>query len=276
MNEPNTTQRTEWNGESGRRWVADADRRDVVLKPVLDALISAARIHPSDNILDIGCGCGATTLAAASQLTTGRAIGVDLSQTMLSVAQARAAGNDRVEFAEADAQVYPFSPAADLVISRFGTMFFDDPVAAFANIRRGTSDHGRLCIATWQPLAANEWLVVPGAILLKYADIPPFDQPGPGMFSLSDPAAVTALLGEAGWSSIRVEPRQIDLRVGSDPADAVDYLAAAGPARRALDAISPDRQAEALADLTQALAGHVSDGVRLKAGIHLIHALPSR
>jgi SAM-dependent methyltransferase len=270
MTEPNSTHRANWNGDSGQLWAADADRRDRILAPVLDVLLGAARIQPPEDILDIGCGCGATTLAAAGRLTTGTATGLDLSQPMLQVARQRAEGRDRVSFVEADAQTYALEPAASLVMSRFGTMFFDDPAAAFGNLRRAVRDGGRLCIATWQPLAANEWLLVPEAVLDRYGPQP--DVPGPGMFSQSDPAAVGAILTGAGWERPDVEPHEVFLRIGSDPADAADYLAGTGSVRRVLDALDPGQRSAALADLTAALSDHVTDGVRLKAGIHIVQA----
>jgi SAM-dependent methyltransferase len=272
MAEPNSAQRAGWNGDSGERWVSDADRRDRVLEPVLDALLSAARIQERENVLDIGCGCGAATLAAAVRLTAGQATGVDLSRPMLDLARQRAGKCSHVTFVEADAQTCAFESGTDVVISRFGTMFFDDPVAAFANIRRGVKDQGRLCVATWGPLLANEWLLVPGAALLKYTANPPTDEPGPGMFSQSDPDQVRMMLSAAGWRNARVEPCEVVLRIGSDIADAVDYLADQGIARRVLDTIAPPHRPRALEEVATALTGHVSDGVCLKASINMIHA----
>ena len=272
MTEPNSTHRANWNGESGERWAADADRRDRILVPVLNVLLDAARIQPPEDVLDIGCGCGATTLAAAGKLATGTATGLDLSHPMLQVARQRAEGRGRVSFVEADAQTYLLESAADLVISRFGTMFFDDPAAAFGNLRRAVRDGGRLCIATWQPLASNEWLLVPEAVLARYAGDPLPDAPGPGMFSQSDPAAVAAILSGAGWARPGVEPHEVVLRIGSDPADAADYLAGTGTVRRVLDTLDPGQRSAALTDLAAALNDHVSDGVYLKAGINIVQA----
>lgn len=273
MAEPNSAQRAGWNSDSGERWVASADRHDRVLEPVLGALLSAARIQARENVLDIGCGCGAATLAAAEQLTAGTATGIDLSRPMLDVARQRAGKRGRMTFVETDAQTCAFEPSADVVISRFGTMFFDDPAAAFANIRGGVKDQGRLCIATWGPLTANEWLLVPGAALLKYTDNPPADEPGPGMFSQSDPERVLMMLSAAGWRNARVEPCEVALRIGSDIADAVDYLAGLGIARRVLDTIAPRHRPRALEEVATALTEHVSDSVCLKASINMIHAL---
>jgi len=269
---PNAEQRADWNGDSGTRWVADADRRDRILAPVLDTLIEAARLAPGEHVLDVGCGCGATTLAAAQSLSAGTATGVDVSRPMLALARERAGANRRITFVEADAQTHSFDRTFDVVISRFGTMFFDDPVRAFRAIRHALGDDGRLCLATWQPLAANEWLLVPGAVLLNYTSLPPAEESGPGMFSQSDPAVIHTTLTDAGWRSIEVEPREVTLRLGADPADAVDYLVGTGIARRVLDTIDPERRPAALADVTETLQTYVSDGVQLKAGINIIRA----
>jgi ubiquinone/menaquinone biosynthesis C-methylase UbiE len=180
----NESQFDAWNGESGRRWVATADERDRVLAPVGEALLAVADTRPGMRVLDIGCGCGSTTLMAADSVgNNGSAIGIDLSGPMLELARERAnaAGTVNASFVQGDAQTHAFeAEAADLIISRFGTMFFADPKAAFANIARALRPGGRLCIATWQPLAANEWLIVPGSALLRHTELPATagDQPG--------------------------------------------------------------------------------------------------
>jgi ubiquinone/menaquinone biosynthesis C-methylase UbiE len=269
--EPNASQREQWNGESGLRWIADADRRDRVLQTVLDTLVRAADLRPDDDVLDIGCGCGATTIAAHSELTTGRALGLDISGPMLDVARTRAARLDRISFHHADAQTFQFADAFDVVLSRFGTMFFDDPVTAHANLRSALRPGGRLCLATWQPLEANDWLLAPGTVLLAHGSMPPTD-PGPGMFAQADPDQVEAVLTAAGWTDIRIDPITIELRLGDDAAEATDYLADTGIARRVLDTIAPEARATALAAVTELLAQYDDDGVRLGAGINLIHA----
>jgi SAM-dependent methyltransferase len=270
--EPNADQRAQWNGEGGERWVADADRRDVVLHPVLEVLLGAAHLDGAENVLDVGCGCGSTTIAAHANLTTGRALGIDISGPMLDVARARCADLERIDFRQADAQVERLEPAFDVVIGRFGTMFFDDPVAAHANLRAAVRSGGRLCLATWQPLDANDWLMVPGVVLLGYGSMPQAES-GPGMFAQADPAEVTEVLSAAGWSNITVQPVTVTLTLGTTPEAATDYLADTGIARRVLDTVPLARQAEALASVTSMLTEHqTNDGVQLGAGINLISA----
>jgi ubiquinone/menaquinone biosynthesis C-methylase UbiE len=274
MTAANEAQRDAWNGDSGHRWVADADRRDRVLAPVAGELLTAAQLAPGEDVIDIGCGCGATTLAAARAVQPGTVTGVDLSTPMLDVARQRARADENVTFVQADAQTDDLARNTfDVAISRFGTMFFDDPVAAFTNIAVAIRPGGRLCLATWQPLAANEWLLVPGAALLRYGSLPDTSGTGPGMFAQSDPAAVTAVLERAGWRDVAVEPVTVRLRLGGDAEDATDYLADIGLARAVLDTLDEHDRDRAVADVTRALAAHATDdGVLLDAGMHIITA----
>jgi ubiquinone/menaquinone biosynthesis C-methylase UbiE len=235
----NTDQYAAWNGDSGQRWIADADRRDRVMAPIADALLDTAHLAPGDRVLDIGCGCGATTLAAARAVApTGEVHGVDLSAPMLDVAhqRAEAAGLTNVHLEQADAQTHQLPRGSFVVaISRFGTMFFADPGAAFANLAPTLQPGGRLCIATWQPLDANDWLAIPGTALLQYGSLPRTS--GPGMFSQSDPSDTTTTLGAAGFTAVEVTPIAVVLNLGTDPAEATGYLAGAGIGRAVLDTL---------------------------------------
>lgn len=274
----NAAQIENWNGDSGHRWVARADERDRVLAPVADALLDAAAPTPGDRVLDVGCGCGVTTLSAASEVgDAGSVMGIDISVPMLDVARqrARTAGFANTSFVDADAQTHAFEPgSADLVISRFGTMFFSDPNAAFTNIATALDSGGRLCLATWQPLVANEWLAIPGATLLAHAELPATDPAGPGMFAQSDPAVVTATLSAAGFGDITIDPTEVTFTIGQTIDEAVEYLADSGPGRALLETIAegPAREA-AIADVRDALADHHDQsGVRLRGGIWLVSA----
>jgi SAM-dependent methyltransferase len=278
MTTANAAQHDSWNGDNGLRWVARADERDRVLAPVADALLSAAAPTRGEHVLDIGCGCGATTLAAAHLVgSTGSATGIDLSQPMLEVAHTRttdAAACGYISFVAGDAQTHPFRLAsADLIISRFGTMFFADPRAAFTNMATALRPGGRICLATWRPLLDNQWLVVPGAALLGHTDLPAGEPDEAGMFAQSDPDRVTATLTASGLADIRFEPTTVTFDLGNLDS-AVDYLADSGPGRRLLETLpeGPARQA-ALADVRDALADYEHGGtVRLDGAIWLITA----
>ena len=279
MSTANEQQRTKWNEERGLRWVADADRRDAILAPVGDLLLAAAGLSAGEAVLDVGCGCGATTLAAARAVAPGPVTGVDLSAPMLGVARERAArtGAD-VTFLEADAQTHAFeSHRFDAVISRFGTMFFENPAAAFANLASAIDPGGRLCIVTWQPLAANEWLALATAEVQAFGELPDLSPANPGMFALSDPGVVDELLRAAGWHDVSIEPVALELPVGADVAEAVDYVTGTSIIRDVLDPLPDADQAAALAAVTDAIAPRESpDGVRLGAGVLVISACRTR
>lgn len=267
-----------WNGDNGRRWVAAADQRDRVLAPAADALLGAARLSIGDQVLDIGCGCGVTTLLAAGAIgATGSAIGIDISVPMLDLAGQRglASGFANVEFVNADAQTHAFAPASvDQVISRFGTMFFSDPDAAFTNIATALRPGGRLCLATWQPLVANEWLIAPGAVLLNHTDLPADAPDEPGMFAQSEPDRVTATLHAAGFTDIDLAATEVTFTLGQSIDEAVDYLTDSGPGRALLETIpeGPARDA-AITDVRDMLVAHQdASGVRLGGAIWIITA----
>jgi ubiquinone/menaquinone biosynthesis C-methylase UbiE len=272
----NADQHAAWNGDSGRRWAEDPDRRDRALAPVAGTLLAGAGIAAGEIVLDVGCGCGATTLAAARAAgPAGSAVGIDLSGPMLAVARRRAREQAvvNVRFVQGDAQVHALAAASfDVAFSRFGTMFFADPVAAFANIARAIRPGARLCLATWAPLAANDWLTIPGAVLLRYAT-PPEAASGPGMFAQSDPESLEATLAAAGFASVRCRPVTFAMTLGASPADAAEYLLASGQGRLLLDTIPGDTQPAVIEELRAALAEHAGPrGVQLNAAILLTTA----
>ena len=161
----------------------------------------------------------------------------------------------------------------DAAISRFGTMFFADPTAAFVNIARGLRPSGRLCVATWQPLIANEWLTIPGAALLRYSTIPETADGGPGMFAQSDPDTVTTILRAAGFRKIEVTPATVTLFLGNDVEDATDYLATSGVGRAVLETVPAEKRVAAIAAVGAVLAAHAGAGpVYLDAAIWIIAA----
>ena len=208
MSIANTEQAEHWNtGPGVAHWVANQARYDRMHAPFTALILDAAALRPGGNVLDVGCGCGGTTLAAARLVAPGQALGLDLSGPMLARAQAdaEAAGLANAVFQQGDAQVHPLEPATfDTVISRFGVMFFADPVAAFANIRSATRPGGRLVFACWQPLAANQWMLVPGAALAEHLPPPaPAPADGPGMFAFADPDRLRPILAAAGWRTSR-------------------------------------------------------------------------
>ena len=235
--------------------------------------------QPGEPVLDIGCGCGATTLAAAHAAAPGgAATGIDLSAPMLDVARRRARDRrltDTCLHRRPTPRPTRFEPPTfDLAISRFGTMFFDDPVAAFTNIAAALRPGGRLCIATWQPLERQRLAHRPRRRPpATTARCPTPTRRRPGMFAQSDPEPVTRVLRNAGWPDISSSRRTVTLRLGADAEDATDYLADTGVGRTILESIDEAAQAEAIRAVTETLAHHAGpNGVLLGAGVLIINA----
>jgi SAM-dependent methyltransferase len=184
-------------------------------------------LDPGFRVLDVGCGTGPTTVELARRVAPGgAALGVDIAPSMLAEARARAAreGADTAEFRVADAQVDDFGEGSfDAVFSQFGVMFFSDPTAAFANLRRSLRDGGRIAFACWQDLFVNEWMLVPGsAVVSVTGELPPMPGPGePGPFSLAEPGRVERILADAGYRSIEVDPYAEQLVVAADQLEMV-------------------------------------------------------
>jgi SAM-dependent methyltransferase len=281
MSIANTAQAEHWNtGEAVAHWVDNQARYDRMNAPFAAMILDAAGLRPGENVLDVGCGCGGTTLAAARLIAPGQAVGLDLSGPMLARARADAgaAGLGNAVFRQGDAQVHPLESARfGTVLSRFGVMFFADPVAAFANIRSATRPAGRLVFVCWQPLAANQWLLVPGAALAEH--VPPADfgsGDGPGMFAFADPDRIRQILAAAGWRDVEITSEHASILVGGGGSidDAVEFLRTGSMGRTMLagaDASTADR---AIASVRAALTPYAdADGVHLGAAVWLVQAV---
>ena len=235
---------------------------DAELRGHNEALRRACGIQYRDHVLDIGCGAGQTTRQAARTAQAGSALGVDISVPAIERAReiTRAEGPRNVTFERADAQDHRFPPARfDLAISRFGTMFFADPVAAFANIGRALRPSGRLVMMVWQAHERNEWEVAIRQSL-EAAEGPPALSPGgPDPFSLADPPAVTQVLEGAGFAGATFTDVHEPVYYGPDVAAALNWVrgfTSTSAALNRLDAAAADR---ALGRLRAALAAHTSD-----------------
>jgi ubiquinone/menaquinone biosynthesis C-methylase UbiE len=269
---PNADQITCWNESMGEKWARNQDALDQLLLPVNKRLIEFARIAPGDSVLDIGCGCGATSRAAAARAgERGRVLGVDISAPMLERAKTLG-GEPAVTYLLADAATHAFARKTfDLAISRFGVMFFADPVAAFANIRTALKPGGRLAFVCWQEMRANAWVTVPlFAALPHLPPQEPADLLAPGPFAFADAERVKRILSDAGFSKIEIAPESFKLmqsRGGPRALDDAVYLATEiGPTSRLLNEASPEARAAAIAAIRQALAPHVTtEGVALGA-----------
>jgi SAM-dependent methyltransferase len=263
-----------WDGSEGAFWTTRAQRFDETLARCQGPFLAATAVREGDHVLDVGCGTGQTTRDAARLAVDGSALGVDLSSAMIALARetAIADGLDNVEFLYADAQIHPFERAAfDLVVSRMGSMFFGDPVAAFTNLHRAVRPEGRLALLTWQDLADNEWLTEFRAALAVGRDLPtpPPDVPGP--FALADPDRVTSILGAAGFVDISFDGLREPMSFGPDPEDAFDFVAElTGWMRDGLDETDRDT---ALAALRTTIEEHTGDdGVAYQSSTWIIQA----
>ena len=275
----NADQLEHWNSEESQHWVVHADRYDAMLEGYVGHLLGAAGLAADADVLDIGCGSGATTIAAARVATNGDALGVDLSGPMLEHARTRAAaaGLTNLAFEQHDAQTAPFDGASrDAVISRFGVMFFDDPVAAMANIAGALRPGGQMAFACWKDLAANEWALVPAAAVAEHALPSALGAPGaPGPFAFGDPDRLREILAAAGLTSVELMPVDDSLLLGGRGTldEAVDFLRGTGMARVLLADVAPDVVERAMDGVRAALAPYETpDGVRLGAGVWLVTA----
>ncbi|TAK78461.1 MAG: class I SAM-dependent methyltransferase [Aquabacterium sp.] len=225
-----------WNGHAGHAWVEAQRVLDRMLQPFEDLLMEVVHAARPKRLLDIGCGTGSTTLAAARLLGgAARCTGVDISGPMIAAARDRAALQGlAVEFVQADVQAHAFEPAAhDLLISRFGVMFFDDPVRAFANLRHAAAPGAALHFAAWRGADENPFMTTAERAAAPLLPALPARRPGaPGQFAFADAQRIRAVLEGSGWEAIGVRP--VDAECSLAEQDLVPYLKRLGPLGLAL------------------------------------------
>jgi SAM-dependent methyltransferase len=279
-NGPNAEQIRYWNETAAPKWVEYHAVLDTQLEALGRTTMDRARLVAGERVLDVGCGCGATTRALAARVgPTGSAHGIDISAPMLARAAAltRDAGLANVRFTNADAQTQRFEPAtADVLFSRFGVMFFADPPAAFRNLRGALRPGGRLAFVCWQPLVENPWLLVPLGAAAQLIQLPPPPAPGaPGPFAFGDPDRVRGILEQAGFAAVAFEPVRVTLTVGGGGLDeAVHFLLeGVGPTSAALREADPALRPRVFAAVREALAPFVTpEGVRMPAAAWIVTA----
>jgi SAM-dependent methyltransferase len=226
----NQTQRDYWETDGPRQYQQFGDTNEALIGPFGQAMLDAAQLRPGERVLDVGCGFGTSTLEAAERVApSGRVVGVDISAAMLQPARQRiaSAGVDNIELLNADAQAYDFEAASfDVVISRFGMMFFEDPQAAFANLARALRAGGRLVFVCPQDPLKSQWVVVAfGAAVAALGRAPDLGAPGaPGPFAFADGDRLTQLLTDSGFRAPRLETLTRSFRIGRTISDAVDFV----------------------------------------------------
>ena len=276
--ERNADQATYWNGPAGQHWTDRQPMQDILLAPVSQVLLDRAGARPGERILDVGCGCGATTIAFAERVAPdGFVLGIDISAPMLARAREIAPQGLPLHFVLADATVHPFDPAGfDLLVSRFGVMFFADPVASFTNLRSALRPSGRVAFACWREPRHNPWMMTPLQAVYEHVPKMPRPEPeDPGPFAFASEERVHRILEQAGFSGIAMESRDLslDIAMGRGLDAAVEGALEIGPASRALDGHPADVRAAAKGSIRDALVPFVrGDSVPLPASIWIVTA----
>jgi SAM-dependent methyltransferase len=271
-----------WNEQGGPRWVQRQQQLDAQINPLGLVAMQRAGIKPGEQVLDVGCGCGQTALELAQRVgSSGSVVGIDISQPMLTRARERQQelGLKNLEFLHADAQTYALARERfDLIFSRFGVMFFDNPAAAFANLRTALRPAGRLCFLCWQTLEKNEWARVPFLAATRHVQpsAPPApDAPGP--FAFANPDRVRRLLETGGFKDVSCESYETELSMGGAKTvdEAVAFSLELGPLARLLGDAGMDLRARVAQAVREALTPYVTQhGVSLRGAAWIVLARP--
>lgn len=278
----NSAQIAYWNDRAAVTWTAFQERLDVLFEPLTALALDAAGPAKGEHAIDVGCGCGATVLALADRVgPSGQVLGLDVSNPMAARARERiaASGLTNVQIMVSDAATHDFAGAGvDLLFSRFGVMFFADPVAAFANLHRAVRPGGRLLCAAWRPLGDNPWFRLP--LEAARAVLPPqpaVDPDAPGPFAFADPDRTRGFLASAGWHDVALTRHDVPMQfaAGGQLEQATDFATRVGAPARILADEGPEvraRAREAVAEALIILDGPT--GINLTGSIWLISARP--
>ncbi len=271
-----------WNEQGGPRWVQRQQQLDAQINPLGLTAMQRAGVKLGERVLDVGCGCGQTALELAQRVgSSGSAMGIDISQPMLTRARERRQelGLKNLEFLHADAQMYTFEREHfDLIFSRFGVMFFDNPAAAFANLRTALRSDGRLCFLCWQTLEKNEWARVPLTAATRHVQPPAPPAPdAPGPFAFANPDRVRRLLETGGFKDVSCESYETELSMGGARTvdEAVEFSLEIGPIARLLGDADMDLRIRVAQAVREALTPYVSQhGVSLRGAAWIVLARP--
>jgi SAM-dependent methyltransferase len=264
-----------WNGASGQTWVEAQPVLDGLFKPLTDLLIEELPAKFAGQVLDIGCGTGGTTLAFARVLgARGRCVGIDISEPLITAARDRASREGiRTSYIRADAQTHEFEPASfDAFVSRFGVMFFDNPVAAFANLRRAARPQAELRCVAWRGPAENPFMTTAERAAAPLLPNIPARQPGaPGQFAFAERGRVTSILEKGGWTGVDIRP--VDVTCTLAERELVRYIARFGPLGRVLQDTDDQTRARIVATVRAAFDPYVQGAeVRFTAACWMARA----
>lgn len=273
MSQDNSAQKVYWNDTAGPSWVAAQANLDAMLEPLSAQAIAKATAQSEERVLDVGCGCGATTLALAQ--SGAQVTGVDLSEPMINRAKERAAGYDNIELIVKDACVYDTMHQFDLIFSRFGVMFFADPYEAFGHLHAQLKPNGRLVFICWQAPDQNPWMSLPGRAVAPF--LPPLDpapQPtDPGPFALANSNYCTDILTQAGFHSIEHQIIEAGMYLGADLDEVMNYQRFVGPVARVVKELQGEQQEAAIAAARAAFEAHMTEsGLSLPGRAWLVTA----
>jgi ubiquinone/menaquinone biosynthesis C-methylase UbiE len=252
-------QTTLWNGTAGRAWVEAQDALDQIFEPFEALLVETVAARPRARVLDVGCGTGSTTLAFKRRLGTAcQCVGIDISEPMLESARTRAArAGTSAEFICESAETHAFEPGSfDMIVSRFGVMFFEDSVRAFSNLRRAARNGADLCCIAWRSPAENPFMTAAeraAADILP--NIPVREPDAPGQFAFADSNRVARILEQSGWTDIDIRP--LDVQCTFAEADLVRYITRLGPVGRLLRDADDATKARVLAVVRPAFDPYV-------------------
>ena len=270
-----------WNGDSGDRWAANLARLDLMLQDFGDTALAAADAKAGEQILDIGCGSGTSSFALARCAGPGgHVLGVDISEQLVAIARAATPAGAPVEFRLADAATAPL-PAGyfDLLFSRFGVMFFDDPVVAFAHMRGALRPGGRLAFVCWRGAGENDWVRLPMSAIRDIVEVPAADPDAPGPFAFGDKERLARILAAAGFTAIDIAPFDTAIAYGRGATreeaidDALDMAFQVGPLSRALADQPEDVRARAATAVRAAFAKRPGDtSVRIDGAAWIVTA----
>ena len=270
-----------WNGEGGQIWVRNMDRSEANFVALTARLLARAAAKPGEQVLDVGCGGGQTSRVLAQAVSPdGAVLAVDISEPILRVARQRHGAVANLAFLQADAGNADLGTARfDLLFSRFGVMFFADPVAAFGKLRRAVKPTGRMVFLCWRAMGENAWIAASTAAAVaalgeEHRPAPPADPRAPGPFAFADADYVRGILRRAGFGTVAIDPLDEAMHLG-DLDTALGHLKDMGPISQALPKVGADQQHAVDAAMRDALGRYLVDGeVRAPSATWIVTARP--